>query len=317
MKIPSVRLLLTYISVISVAVFSFTESNANLIKRNPQKILVLAPHPDDEALMGSGVIFRALQKAQPVKVAVLTNGDYFDSFCIDCRANGLLRESETVSAMKTLGLSEKNIYFLGYGDQDTLDLFNSANGSAVLMSPVGISATYGNRGFHKADYHYSHFGRHGTYSRNSILQDLTDLLKSYRPDEIYTTSRYDNHPDHKAAFLFVSEAIRLVQKKNPTFSPRVHSTIIHDPASDVWPRPYAGPKSSYSEPQGIGGTSLIWSKREILPVPAPMLLANLNKNLKWLTISKYASQLQSEDDKTYLFAFVRNQEFFWINDKSH
>ncbi|MGA9544730.1 MAG: PIG-L family deacetylase, partial [Candidatus Sulfotelmatobacter sp.] len=40
-----------------------------------KRILVFAPHPDDEALMASGVIYSALQNGDTVNVVVMTNGD--------------------------------------------------------------------------------------------------------------------------------------------------------------------------------------------------------------------------------------------------
>ena len=38
-------------------------------------ILVFAPHPDDEALMGAGIIKTALTNGDTVKVVVVCNGD--------------------------------------------------------------------------------------------------------------------------------------------------------------------------------------------------------------------------------------------------
>src|SRR6516164_1207012 len=40
-----------------------------------KNIVVLAPHPDDEALCCSGVIYNALQHGDNVNIVVVTNGD--------------------------------------------------------------------------------------------------------------------------------------------------------------------------------------------------------------------------------------------------
>src|SRR5690348_15493192 len=38
-------------------------------------LMIFAPHPDDEALMGSGIMYSALSRGDTVKVVVMTNGD--------------------------------------------------------------------------------------------------------------------------------------------------------------------------------------------------------------------------------------------------
>jgi LmbE family N-acetylglucosaminyl deacetylase len=101
-------------------------------------ILIVAPHPDDEALCCSGIIDTATERGDTVYVVVLTNGDAFQS--------GLQREGETVTAMGLLGVPEQQIIFLGYGDGLTLTLYESNNPNQVYKSLADVSATYGNRG---------------------------------------------------------------------------------------------------------------------------------------------------------------------------
>src|SRR6266581_4593235 len=87
-------------------------------------LIIFAPHPDDEALMASGIMYSALSKGDVVKVVVMTNGDAFPPATT---ATGITREAETVSGMSVLGLSEQNIIFLGYGDLTLMKLYNSAS----------------------------------------------------------------------------------------------------------------------------------------------------------------------------------------------
>jgi len=73
------------------------------------RIFVVAPHPDDEALMASGVIANAVTRGEPAKVVVVTNGD-------NVKGNkkiGLRRQAESVAAMKVLGLQPDDVIFLG------------------------------------------------------------------------------------------------------------------------------------------------------------------------------------------------------------
>jgi len=105
--------------------------------------IIFAPHPDDEALMASGIIYSALSKGDVVKVVVMTNGDAFPPATT---ATGITREAETVSGMSVLGLSEQNIIFLGYGDLTLMKLYNSASPTTVFTSTAGQTQTYASRG---------------------------------------------------------------------------------------------------------------------------------------------------------------------------
>src|SRR5262245_57965281 len=74
------------------------------------QVLLGSPHPDDEALFASGIIYQAKQLGKTVKVVLLTNGD--------CDAPGLAqaRQQESITAMTRLGLAANDVIFLGYPD---------------------------------------------------------------------------------------------------------------------------------------------------------------------------------------------------------
>ncbi|MHB8276233.1 MAG: PIG-L family deacetylase, partial [Candidatus Humimicrobiaceae bacterium] len=40
------------------------------------KILILAPHPDDEAISSAGIIQKALSAGAKIRIVYLTNGEY-------------------------------------------------------------------------------------------------------------------------------------------------------------------------------------------------------------------------------------------------
>ena len=98
------------------------------------RILILAPHPDDEVLGCAGIIQKALSLKIPVRVVFLTNGDsnqwsflvYRKFPVVIPRAvmkMGMLRCEEAISAAKVLGLSQEQLTFLGYPDFGTLSIW--------------------------------------------------------------------------------------------------------------------------------------------------------------------------------------------------
>src|ERR1051326_2558160 len=125
-------------------------------------LMIFAPHPDDEALMASGIMYSALARGDTVKVVVMTNGD---SGGTPSTTLGITREGETVSGMSTLGLSEENIIFLGYGDATLLPIENSSSATTVFTSNAGQTQTYASRGLGATDYHNHLYGAHGAYNQ--------------------------------------------------------------------------------------------------------------------------------------------------------
>ena len=79
------------------------------------RVLIIAPHPDDETVASAGVIRYCIENNIPVYVMVVTNGG---------RSNlGLVRYHESLNGTGQLGLPHQNITFLDY-PQKIDSLFN-------------------------------------------------------------------------------------------------------------------------------------------------------------------------------------------------
>lgn len=82
-----------------------------------KKILVMAPHPDDEIIGCGGLIAKALKDGSEVKVVYLTDGSAGVS---DKKLNQSqrtsLREHEARSAAREIGLKDSNLIFWRYKD---------------------------------------------------------------------------------------------------------------------------------------------------------------------------------------------------------
>ncbi len=123
---------------------------AALIGSARASILIVSPHPDDDALTAAGITYDANSRGEPVRIVYVTNGD------AEGTAVGLLREQEAVaSQMGRLGTQEQNLIFLGYPDVWMSTLYASyPNATDTFVSPnTGKSTTYGNRGLGGTDYH--------------------------------------------------------------------------------------------------------------------------------------------------------------------
>lgn len=81
------------------------------INPKPGKLLVIFPHPDDETVMSSGLILKALKNNWQVKVVCLTEGSR-GKVHIHGRGRSVaeMRREEFVSAMKILGVGDYEMW---------------------------------------------------------------------------------------------------------------------------------------------------------------------------------------------------------------
>ena len=124
-------LYVSYSAIFAVLVFHFVcfaaEPPADLAQQinKEDRILVFAPHPDDETIGTGGLIQKALEAGAKVKVVCYTNGDNNELAFIVYEKRltfrkreflhmGEVRSKETIAAMGSLGVSPDNITFLGY-----------------------------------------------------------------------------------------------------------------------------------------------------------------------------------------------------------
>jgi LmbE family N-acetylglucosaminyl deacetylase len=223
--------------------------------------------------------------------------------------------------MSTLGLTEQNIIFLGYGDGLLMELQNSPFPTTIYTSNAGQTQTYASRGLGGTDYHNYLNHVHGAYNQATVLSDVEAVLQNFKPDEIYTTASWDAHPDHQATGLFVAEAILALRKGGLSFSPKLYLTIIHAPSDgymsagpNFWPWPPFTPLVPLPIPHGLSATSLDWNQIINFPVPAVMEDTNPSTNLKEQALNAYQSQMAATHN--WLFAFVKKNEFFWLYNYS-
>src|SRR5438132_9363197 len=97
------------------------------------RILFVAPHPDDESLGGGGLLQRAFAAQIPVRILFVTNGDnnpWAQRFWERCwnigpreRVRwGKRRQQEALAAIAALGGSRECARFLDFADQSITSL---------------------------------------------------------------------------------------------------------------------------------------------------------------------------------------------------
>src|SRR5688500_7351918 len=104
--------------------------------RASDRILIIAPHIDDETIGAGGYAFDAVRAGSFVAVAYLTAGDcnplpaMIDDRRLIPRARDFLQEgrdriAEGLQAMQALGVARQSVYILGYPDRGLNQMLSS------------------------------------------------------------------------------------------------------------------------------------------------------------------------------------------------
>lgn len=195
-------------------------------------VLVVAPHSDDEAIGCTAVILRAIERQQRVGCVIVTAGDGFPKAAAalmkkdvkeltpeDFLALATLRQRHSIQAMKRIGLQPADLLFLGYPDGGLASLYATKDDAVYRQPFTAKTATYGAE---VADYHTSTHGRAAPYQRSAVLSDLTEIIKTRKPVEIYVTGETDTHGDHSATFAFVRDAATAADYRGTLWTYIVH-----------------------------------------------------------------------------------------------
>ena len=252
-------------------------------------VLVIAPHPDDEVLLAAGVMDRAVREGRRVSVIIVTNGDY------SCERDGYLREAESIAALKSLGVRETDVHFLGYPDGALSKLTSIPHAPMEHRDAVGQcvarTGTYADRGAGRLDEHTARTGTPADWTSDALTGDLEALLRRLAPREVYLAHGIDEHPDHAMTYVYFRRALDRLD----TAPAMVHRGLVH--LGECWPSDcvkYFTPKLATPPlPRGLAG----YVPTERLPVDATRKLA---------AITKYTSQLSP-----WLTSFARPDEVFF------
>jgi LmbE family N-acetylglucosaminyl deacetylase len=166
------------------------------------RVLVVAPHPDDEAIGAGGLIQRAIARGGDVCAVFITAGEsnpwpqrYVNRRWRITPAQreewGELRCTEARQSLATLGARSDCSIFLGYPDQQISTLARTGN--------------------------------------ETLADTLRAIMRDYQPTILIAPSAQDLHADHRAVAYFAHQAVRGLGDN----APEVMTYVVHgegDPA---------------------------------------------------------------------------------------
>jgi len=264
--------------------------------KQDDRLLILAPHIDDEIISSAGVIQAAKKVGAKVKIVFMTNGDENIASLIgkekiitldpnDFIALGEQRMAEGKKANQILGLEESNLIFLGYPD---LGL------SSLLSKNFDNNHPYNSHGT-KFNYNpYSGTYKEGqSYTGSNVVEDLKEILKDFQPTIIIVPHPRDQHPDHAATFQFLKKAQEEEQSEAKIFGYLVHYRFF-PPQKKLQPNQFLYPPKKLFTQKG-------WYSFNLTSEQERKKLEAVNQNKSQLKFKQVYNLLQS---------FVKRNEIF-------
>lgn len=269
---------------------------AQVVLKPDDRILVLAPHPDDEVLGCAGIIQSVAEMRLPIRVVFFTYGDNNEwSFLVyrkhpvlfprAVQAMGQIRHHEALAAANVLGLSPDQLTFLGYPDFGTLAIWYEHWGAQpphVAMLTRARAVPYANA-----------FRPGAPYKGEEILRDLTTVLREFRPTKVFVSHPADHNGDHAALYLFTRVALWDLQGE---LSPELYPYLIH---LTHWPQPRGLAPAESLRPAAVLGQQTSWITHGLSAEQVAR---------KQTALQNHRSQYASSKD--YLSSFVRANELF-------
>jgi LmbE family N-acetylglucosaminyl deacetylase len=153
--------------------------------------MLIAPHPDDEALACSIILQRAVRAGAAIHVLYATDGDNnpwpqralerrWRLDAADRKRWGKLRREEALDALRILGVHGSDVSFLALPDQGLTSLL--------------------------------------TIGCESSLKQFTNRISEWSPTDLFIPSIHDTHPDHNALAVILRIALASSYPDKPPMS---------------------------------------------------------------------------------------------------
>lgn len=191
-----------------------------------ERVLIVAPHVDDEAIGAGGYAIDAIANGAEVYVVYLTAGDCsrisarvvnktLGPTAASYLAVGRTRIAEAKRAMEMIGVPREHFFVLGYPDRGLQSML--ANRTAVVRSS-------GTRAY--AVPYDDALSPGAQYSFDNLLADLEHVIEMADPTLVIAPVPFDRHPDHRAAADITDLALASTRLTPQRLGYLVHSQVI-------------------------------------------------------------------------------------------
>lgn len=195
------------------------------------RVLVVSPHPDDEALCCGGAVQLAHEAGADVWILHVTAGDGFelDALVVEATlrprgaaliALGHTRIREALAAAAVLGVPAERVVFLGFPDRGLHDVYRR-HWDTPYRSPFTL----------RSQVPYQAALEPGApFTGEAMLRLLREVFERVEPTLVLAPTPLDGHPDHRV----VGEAVlRILGERDALHTGRWW--IVHGDAQ--WPLP--------------------------------------------------------------------------------
>ncbi len=260
--------------------------------RSTDRILVIAPHPDDETLCCGGYLQQAVAAGATVGVVWVTAGDSFEIDAIVTERTlrpkgsgleklGLRRIAEAHAAADRLGVPRAQQVLLGFPDRDLRALLRSPLAAPLRSRYTGVSAVPYAEALHAGS----------AYTGAELRRNLQEAISRFAPTIVLAAAPQDRHTDHSASGALAVELLRASASKA-----RVYYWIVH--GGHEWPAPRGLHRERPLLPPKFA-RELAWQRLPLSDAQVAGKLAALNEHRTQLRVMR-----------RFLDAFVRNDEIF-------
>lgn len=277
-----------------------------------ERLVVIAPHPDDETLGAGGLIQRVLERGGAVRVVLVTAGDGYVEAVMHETGQLRPRPAQYISyGERRLREARRALRELGGDAIHAEHLLGFPDGGIEPLLTAHMQRTHPERssttGASKPPYPEAEH-RDISYDGYDLRAALARCLRDVRPTTIAFPDPLDRHPDHRATGRFTLLALKDLmrsQRGAQQAMPRLLAYLVHWPG---WP------------PGWNAGTPSIGSSDAVLTLPADLPARDLQRvaltladneiAAKHRALAQYASQ--QEVMASLLAAFVRRTEPFTV-----
>lgn len=271
-----------------------------------KKLLVVVPHQDDDISIAGALLAACREPQAEYEPFVLftTNGD-----ASEC--NGLPRLREAQHALAVLGVDTQHILFLGYPDTGRLGKTLYECDENELFIHHGRKQTYGLP--EAPEYRWQNSCKHSDYTKNNYRCDLHDAISDILPDCIIVNN-YDDHPDHRMAYLMTLEVVRKLIIEQPGYRPLLLTKYAYANnwfgENDYFEQPLQPTMQTYKcdyNIEYIENPEAKWQDRLCFSVPECCKTPRLRENLLFKALQCHVSQ------EAWFFAprFINSDVCYW------